>query len=115
MNGPGWLLMGAHGGLWAVRNDRVRRVERTPAGVRVHLEHHVLAAERVLTAAAALDVASPGELTRAVLPAGCVGLAPHPMGPVLAVDADAPPAALLAVAAAPRGGEEEEEHGVVRQ
>ncbi len=106
-----WLLMRGHDILWAVSSDRVRSVEGASAGVRVHLERHVLAADSVLAAAIELVVAGNGAVARCMLPPGCLGLALHPAGPVLLVDAEAPPASLLSMATVSRM-EEEGDNGV---
>lgn len=113
MSGARWLLLRGHRALWAVRSDRVRGVEAAPAGVRIHLDGHVLAAEQVLAAAVELKVVSGGAVARSVMPPGFLGFALHTAGPVVVVDAQAPPAALLAVATASRL-EDEEDHDVVR-
>ncbi len=91
-----WLVLRRGGCLWGVASSEVRAVSTDSTACRVELasERHVFA-EAVLGVERGLDVKPVGAVLRSFVPAGCSGLASCAQGPLLVIDAKAPPAVLL--------------------
>lgn len=91
-----WLLLRHRGCLWGVQRGQVSSISHPDGRYQVQVGCHLLEVDEVVSLVALCNIRRFGPVLTPLAPDGCTGLASSTLGPVVMIDAAAPPAVLRA-------------------